>query len=48
MMRQPLGARLRGLFRRRSWSRFSATAVLCPVPAGYSSSSSPCASCVVE
>ena len=33
------GAELGGLFRRRSWSRFAATAVLLPVPAGYSSSS---------
>ena len=35
----PLGARLRGLFRRPFRSRFAATAVLLPVPAGYSSSS---------
>lgn len=37
----PLGARLRGLLRRHSRSRFSAPAVLCLVPAGYSSSSTP-------
>jgi hypothetical protein len=35
------GARLRGLLLRRSWSRFAATAVLWPAPAGYSSSSWP-------
>jgi hypothetical protein len=37
---RPLGAELGGLVRRRSRSRFAATAVLWPVPAGYSSSSS--------
>jgi hypothetical protein len=32
----PFGAELGGLLRRHSWSRFAATAVLWPVPAGYS------------